>query len=158
MLLLDDDPTLRRCLELPNRVVNARGITPLLRKPLTWYRSLRDCRDKRALVFGTASEVQIRAMLQVCDQIDRGDDGEPGTSRAVVSCSLSPSDNSYTYSKMESILSSPEQSASPSLGWAQRSKISGSFSSSSSFAQEPAASGSISSEVEKIAEDEFPRR
>ena len=47
LLLLDDDPTFRLCLDLPNRFVSA----------------LVGCRDKRTFVSGQASEVQVRAML-----------------------------------------------------------------------------------------------
>ena len=56
---------------------SARYFSPLLRKPLLWYRALAIYEDKRRCVFKMSNEDQIRAALEIADCVERGDsDGE----------------------------------------------------------------------------------
>jgi len=56
---------------------SARSFSPLLRKPLLWYRALAMYPDKRNCVFKMSDEGQVKAVLEITDSVERdGSDGE----------------------------------------------------------------------------------
>ena len=50
---------------------SARSFSPLLRKPLLWYRALAMYEDKRRCVFKMSDEGQVRAVLEITDAVER---------------------------------------------------------------------------------------
>jgi hypothetical protein len=50
---------------------SARSFSPLLRKPLLWYRALAMYQDKRSCVFKMSDECHVKAVLEITDAVER---------------------------------------------------------------------------------------